>query len=276
MSVKLVVADFDGTFTEIDEEAGAAVDGWKEDVGRELGLTSPELERRWSAAQVIIESDPSRYGWLMGDKIVAPAYADPLIMARTVSELLFDEARVYVDRAEREDVLQNRLFKGNYGKMVTVFRDGADRFLRTLRKNADVVIVTNSGTDGVARKVQQLSSDHSPVPVRGDAKKYVLDPTWDEVPESVERAGYGRPLFLRRRRYADVLSDLMRERRLAPAEIAVVGDIYELDLLLPQYQGMRVILTPRSRTPVFEIEAVRGAPSSYVAKNLGEVLRYLD
>ena len=276
MGVELIVLDFDGTLTDIDQEAGSAVDGWRADIGNELGLSASEIERKWSEAQVRIEAEPAKYGWLMGSRIVAPAYADPLVMARTISDLLFDEVGIYMNRPEREDILQNRFFNGNYGKMGTVFKDGANEFLRGLRDKFAVCIVTNSGTSGVAKKVAQLPTDHSAIPILGDAKKYVLDLGWKDVPESVERAGYGRPLFLQRQKYSEVLSGLMRERGLKTEQVAVVGDIYELDLLLPEYQGMDIILTPRESTPAFEISAVRTSSQGYAAKSLGEVLTHLE
>src|SRR3989338_7143957 len=257
MGVELVVLDFDGTLTEVDQEAGSAVNGWRADIGNELGLSASEIERKWSEAQAKIEAEPAKYGWLMGSRIVAPAYADPLVMARTISELLFDEAGVYMARPEREDILQNRFFKSNYGKMGTVFKDGADEFLRGLRDKFAVCIVTNSGTSGVGKKVAQLPTDHSAIPIYGDAKKYVLDLSWKDVPESVEREGYGRSLFLQRQKYGAVLSDLMATRGLRPEQVTIIGDIYELDLLLPEYQRMNIVLTPRTSTPAFEVEAVR-------------------
>lgn len=268
--------DFDGTLTDVDQEAGSAVDGWRTDIGNELGLSASEIERKWSGAQARIEAEPAKYGWLMGSRIVAPAYADPLVMARTISDLLFDEAEVYMNRPEREDILQNRFFKSNYGKMGTVFKDGADEFLRGLRDKFAVCIVTNSGTSGVEKKVAQLPTDHSAIPIRGDAKKYVLDLNWKDFPESVEREGYGRSLFLQRQKYGAVLSDLMATRGLRPEQVTVVGDIYELDLLLPEYQRMNIVLTPRASTPAFEIGAVRTSPQGYAAKSLGDVLTHLE
>ncbi len=275
MGVELVVLDFDGTLTDVDQEAGPAVDGWRTDIRNELGLSASEIERKWLKAQARIEAEPAKYGWLMGSRIVAPAYADPLVMARTISDLLFDEAEVYMDRPEREDILQNRFFKGNYGKISTVFKDGADEFLRGLRDKFAVCIVTNSGTSGVEKKVAQLPIDHSTIPICGDARKYVLDLSWKDVPESVEREGYGRSLFLQRQKYGAVLSELITSRGLNPEQVAVVGDIYELDLLLPEHQGMHIVLTPRDSTPAFEIEAVRTSPIGYVARNLTDVLEHL-
>lgn len=275
MGIELVILDFDGTVTEVDQEATPAVESWRTDIGNELGLSASEIDRKWLEAQTKIEANPAKYGWIMGNKIVAPAYADPLVMARTISDYLFDQFGVYLNRQEREEILQNRFFKGNYVKAGTFFKGDANNFLRGVSDKFDVCIVTNSGTGDVVKKMAQLPAKYPTIPIHGDAKKYVLDSGWKEVPESVERAGYGRPLFLQRRRYATVLSGLMVDRELKPEQVAVVGDIYELDLLLPEHQGMHIILTPRDSTPTFEVEAVRTSPTGYVARNLTDVLEHL-
>ena len=276
MGIELVVLDFDGTLTNVDEEAYAAVAGWREDVAKDLGLSAVEIEQRWSAAQAKIELDPSNYGWLMGDKIVAPAYADPFIMARVISEVIFDEAGKYMDRTQREDLLQNRFFKKNYRKAGIAFKGEADRFLTSLKCQFGTCVVTNSGTSGVINKIKHLATDHSDIPIHGDAKKYVLDFGWTDVPESIERNGFNRPLFLQRKKYWDVLSQIMAEKGFSSEQVAVVGDVSELDLILPEEMGMHIVLTPRNSTPDFEVQAVASSQRGYVARDLWEVLRHLE
>jgi len=271
MGIELVVLDFDGTLTDVDIEVIPAIAGWKEDVRKDLGLKSSELNSRWSAAESKIRSNPTRYGWTMNGKIVAPAYADSLVMARVISGILFDEADKYMNEDEREEVLQNRLFKENYRKATTAFKDGTDEFLTALTNQFKVYIVTNSGTEAVELKLAQLPTDHH-IPIHGDAKKYVLDPRAN-LPEAVQKGGFGRPLFLQRQQYLDRLQEIVGETPLE--QVAVVGDIYELDLLLPEHLGMRTILTPRPNTPGFEIHAVRSYPNGHVANNLREVLEHL-
>ncbi len=273
MVLKVVVLDFDGTLTNVDEEAVPFVDGYKNDVAKDLGLSREALEEKWASAASKIDADPSNHGWKSEGRIVAPAYADPLVHSRAVAGLLLDETHVYDERV-REDVL-NRYFQSNYGRLGVSFKDGADEFLSRIKDAFGVHIVTNSGTDGVRRKVSQLPSDHTEIPIHGDAKKYILNPDWEQIPDSIQRQGYGRPLFLRRQMYWQVLSGIMKERGVLADEVAVVGDIYELDLLLPEHKWMHIVLTPRGSTPSFEVEAVRSSPLGYVARNLDEVADYL-
>jgi FMN phosphatase YigB (HAD superfamily) len=276
MGLELVVLDFDGTLTNVDEEAVPAVQGWKNDLRETLGFSEAEFSSVWEDAQSRILSEPSQYGWIMGDKIIAPPYASPMVMARTISEVLFDDAGKYLQRVEREELLQNHFFKRNYKNTKIVFKEGADSFLQELKKLFEVVIVTNSGTNDVVRKLAHLESDHSELNVAGGAKKYVINNGWVAVPESEDREGFGRPLFLRRENYWNVLSDIMNKAGVGPNNVTVVGDIYEMDLLLPEYAGMHTALTPRSSTPSYEIDAVTAYDKGYLALGLEDVLGYLS
>lgn len=274
MGVELIVLDFDGTLTEVDKEAVPFVEGYKKDLAERLHVDREQLEARWDKEKLVIESNPSQYGWLMNGRIVAPAYADPLIMSRTIAGLLLREREDFRDENLRNEVL-DALFKGNYGKLGVAFKEEADEFLTALKGKFLTYIVTNSGTDGVQKKVQQLTTDHSDIPIRGDAKKYVLVPEWMDVPEQVERDGFGRPLFLQRQKYWNVLSQIIEERGISAEQVAVVGDIYELDLILPEHKGMNIVLTPRDSTPDFEVQAVASSPRGYVARDLGKALEHL-
>ena len=276
MGIELVVLDFDGTLTDVWKEALPAIAGWKADVASELGFTSAQIESRWNQIQERIEQDPSHYGWRMGDKIVAPAYADPNVMARTISDILFDEEQKYMDRSERENILQHRIFATNYKKMGTVFKPEADDFLFSLQDEFRVCVVTNSGTESVMEKISQLPTSHSKIPVYGDAKKYVLNSEWRDVPESVYKEGFGRPLYLQREKYWNLLTQVMAEHSLAPEQVAVVGDIYELDLLLPEQKNMRIILAASQRTPTYELDAVRAYSRGHTASDLFAIHAYLN
>jgi len=274
MGIELVVLDFDGTITDIDKEAVPAVIGWKKDAGKELGFTDEEIQRRWANAESKIKSNPQNYGWVKSNKIIAPACADPLVMATVTTQVLFDEESKYLDEHKRDEV-SYKIFKNNYKKSKTVFKEGAKQFLSELKNQFHVYIVTNSASSEVSKKVQKLSNDHTNIPIYGEAGKYILHPDWTDVPESVERKGFGRPLFLRRKQYWNVIKNIMKEKGVSPDKVAVVGDIYELDLLLPEYKGMRVVLTPQPTAADFELAAVKSYSKGYIAESLRNVLEHL-
>lgn len=274
MGLEAVILDFDGTLTDVDKEASPAVKSWAEDVGKYLGFGSDDLKRRWANAEDKIKSDLAHYGWLRNGKIIAPAGADPFVLATVTTQVLFDEEKILLDNSKREVVLQE-IFRNNYKKAITAFKDNADSFLTKLKEKFSVYIVTNSDTANVAKKLEQLPTNHKDIPLYGNARKYDLDLNWEEVPESVEREGFGRPLFLRRRQYWNVLQKIMQEKRISPENVVSIGDIYELDLLLPEYLSAKTILTPRESTLDCELKAVKAYKKGSIAKNLEEVFDYL-
>ncbi|MEK6868059.1 MAG: hypothetical protein AABX98_04500, partial [Nanoarchaeota archaeon] len=91
---------------------------------------------------------------------------------------------------------------------------------------------------------------------------------------SIEKEGFGRSLFLRRKNYAAILSQIMTENDVTSEQVLVAGDIYELDLLLPEQFGMHIALLPRERTPAYEREAVTSYPRGVVLATPSDVVRY--
>ena len=51
----------------------------------------------------------------------------------------------------------------------------------------------------------------------------------------------------------------------------VVGDIWELDLALPQYLGMQVGFMPHLTTPQFEVDVVASYNRGFLSSNLEEL-----
>jgi len=274
MGVELVVLDFDGNLTNVDIEAIPFVESYKTDFSNALSIERSKLDLIWDRKQSIIESNPSAYGWTVNGMIVAPAYADPLIMSRTIAGILLKDSGI-TDESIRQKML-DAFFQNSYGKLGISFKEDADRFLIGLKENIACCVMTNSKTDGVVKKIEKLPSDHSDIVVYGDAKKYFVTPEWEGVvPNSIEKDGFGRPLFVRRQQYWNALHSVMQKYHLHPENVAVVGDIYELDLLLPEMVGMHTILTPREKTPTFEINAVLQSRKGYVAQSLDDALDHL-
>jgi FMN phosphatase YigB (HAD superfamily) len=266
MARNVIVTDFDGTVTDVDKGAKPYIEGYQRNVADTLGIARQDLLPKWQATQAVVEANPSQYGWVMNGRIIAPAYADPLIMGRTVAHNILDEAGICMDPEERHELLEG-FFQENYPNIGTVFRPDTQDYLKELYDH-DSVVVTNSRTAKVegqlAMAQEGLTGFCFGFPVMGEAKKYRLDDSWTEVPESVDK-GFGRPLFLRRKLYWDVLQTIM--------DVTVIGDVYELDLLLPQHMGMEVILLTRPQTPQFEIDAVRS--NGHIAQSLTEVVDIL-
>ena len=58
--LELVILDFDGTFTRVDEEAAPFLEAYREGLAALLG---GPIDDAWERAKKIIEADPDRFGW---------------------------------------------------------------------------------------------------------------------------------------------------------------------------------------------------------------------
>lgn len=284
MSIECILLDFDGTFTRVDDEAAPFVRGFCAELGEHVG---PDLARTFDAVASEVLAAPDRYGWENDGRIVAPAHADPYILATTVGQVLLERAGIS-ERGRRSEILQG-LYERNYPKSDIVFRADAKRVVEAvLATSRPVFVVTNSKTEHVRAKIEQLAPrglQH--LTVRGDAKKFVIaEPTssmseewserWAAIPESIQTPGLGRPVYLHRGHYFDAIRRILDETGVAPEQALVCGDIWELDLSLPAALGMRTHLVARPGTPDHERKAVTRGSFGTVSTELSGVLEQLD
>jgi phosphoglycolate phosphatase-like HAD superfamily hydrolase len=276
MRFDCVLIDFDGTFTLAEPSGAPYLEAYKAGLGRRLGR---ELDAEWQAAEAWVREHPADYGWLHEGRIVAPGDADPYIRASTVARMLLDRFGLQADVEQRERLL-SELYAENYELSLTVFRDGAREVLdRLLASDAAVYVVTNSNTQAVTKKLEKLIPDESRHPVvRGDARKaFVLDPAepdeaFRRLPESQTLEGLGRPIYLRRGPYYQVLREIWNESGTTPERTLLVGDIYELDLAMPLHLGVSVHLVVAETTPEYERRFVERAERGAISDGLDGVL----
>jgi FMN phosphatase YigB (HAD superfamily) len=256
-SPALVVLDFDGTFTRVDDEARPFLAAYRRGLSE---LVQESVDDAWNEAVDRIESDPDRFGWEYEGRIVAPAHADPYIFAISVAQLLFAE-RYAINGRERRAYL-DQLYSRAYREVGTSFREDARDVVDSIAaRGIPVFVVTNSRTLDVERKLAQLGA--ASVTVRGEAKKFVLadpekpDPRFDALPAELHIEGLARPIHTRRGHYFEALDRIWRETGVGPEETLVCGDIFELDLVVPSLLGARVHMVGRPTTPTYEQNAVR-------------------
>jgi len=249
-SIDTLVLDFDGTLTNIEEEAKAYVEGFCQGLGKELNLSQSEIETYWQEARTKILQSPEKYGWELERKIVASATSDPIMTCYPITDEILGKLEITLSQQERR-ALFAKLYLENYPKMGESFKDGTDDFLSDVWDLFErrVYVVTNTSTEKVKEKISHLPSNHSNIPILGGAKKYVIVDGWEAVPKTINVPSLDRPVYLRRQRYGEVLDKIRQEQRTNISRIAVVGDIWELDLALPQYLGMVVGLTSHPTTP---------------------------
>lgn len=280
MGLDCIILDFDGTFTDVEEEAGPFLDAYRDELAETFGNG---LAARWDEVSSLIRRTPESYGWEYEGRIVAPSHADPYILAVSTAQRLLDEHGLLADLAERAAVLE-ALFRSNYPRAASVFRSDAREVVETLLATGlPIHVVTNSHTDAVMDKLDDLRpKGRERLHVHGSARKFVIaepdpiDERFAQVPAERQLEGLERPVLLRRGRYYEVLREVMNGCGAAPERTLVCGDIYELDLALPAALGMPVHLVCRPGTPAYERRAVSELPRGAVSEDLRPVLQWID
>ncbi|MBI4453091.1 HAD family hydrolase [Candidatus Woesearchaeota archaeon] len=275
-SIDTLILDFDGTLTNIEEEAKPYVEGFCKGLGRELKLSQSEIETYWNEARAKILKTPEKYGWELDGIIVASATSDPILICYSITDEILGKLGINLSEQERRALLA-KLYLENYPKMSESFKEGVDEFLSEVWNlfEGNVYVVTNSSPDKVEKKISHLHSDHFRIPIIGGAKKYIVVNDWKAVPKTINISGLERPVYIRRQHYGEILNKIMKEQNTNASGITVVGDIWELDLALPQYFGMTVGLTPNKTTPQYEKDVVLNYKQGFIANGLGDVYREL-
>nr|HEX4313330.1 hypothetical protein [Kofleriaceae bacterium] len=279
----VVVLDFDGTMTDAELEGRPFRDGYLDDLCALVGRPPRDADvlALVDQAEADIAADPAAHPFLWMGRAVAPATVDPYLRMVPVAQRVLDHHRAFLDPTDRGRLLGNVLYKHNYARTLghPVFRDGAGDVLRKLG-GTPTWIVTNSDTHAVAGKVAALDRESPGVAwltsrVRGFARKFDVDDSWDGAPAELAVPGLARPVLLRRRPYHDIIKSVLDEANATFSDLTVVGDIFELDLAMPLALGARVGLFASARTPPYERDYVAAHPRGRVLEHLSELPRFV-
>ena len=267
---RLVILDFDGTMTDAEAEGAPFRDGYLQDLATLTGRGLDEVLALAARFDAEVAANPDDHGWMFHGHIVAPASVDPYLRIMPVARKIFDACGAFASEADRTRLLDGILYKYNYQKTLSAFRDGAREALAGL-EGTETYVVTNSHTEAVRAKVEALGAAWLGPRVHGRAQKYVIDDAFDLVPEKLALPGLSRPVLLRRRAYFEVLDGLRKNVGASWAEVLVVGDIFELDLSLPLSLGARVGLVVNDFTPAYERAYVEGHERGTLVTSLAGV-----
>lgn len=275
MATKLLILDFDGTFTDAFEEARPFVAAFRADF---FDLLGREVPLAWDREEAEVLAHPTKYGWRNGGVITAPAGADPYLTVSAIAQNLCDLFGVLQNEETRSEVLQS-LYKKNYPLTRSAPRSDAKQVLEDLlKRDLSVAVVTNSRTDAVTGKIAELElAGGEDLRVIGDAKKFVIDEgtrdaTFDALEDMTLPGLDTRPVKIKRGHYYDVLRGLWEETGADAESTLVCGDIFELDLALPMALGARVHLVYHDQTPPYEVTYLEGHERGSVSTALAGVL----
>lgn len=253
MTIKCIILDFDGTFTDVEREAAPFVTVFQDAVSDLLGR---DIAAAWQETGEEIAKNPGKYGWVHEGRIIAPSGADPYIRSTSIAQLLFDANRILHSSATRAAILQ-ALYHLSYEQTLTAFRPHAKEVLEILSASGiPTFVVTNAKTDAALKKLTRLGpSGLERIEIHGEARKFMVSeldtehPLFAQVAESISLPGLERPVYARRGRYFEALIRVMERAHATPAETIVCGDIFELDLSLPLELGMQVHLVTGPHAP---------------------------
>jgi FMN phosphatase YigB (HAD superfamily) len=278
----ILVLDFDGTMTDAEAEGRPFRDGYLEDLCALVGRGAADAEVHAIAEEVEAElaQAPATHPFLWMGRAVAPATVDPYLRMVPIAHRILDRFDAMPGAIDRGRLLGGVLYKYNYAKTLghPVFRPGAGDVLRSLASEP-TWIVTNSDTHAVAGKIAALDREAPGLAwltsrVRGHARKFDVDDTWTDAPETLAVPGLDRPVLLRRRNYHAILREILDGAGAQFADLVVVGDIFELDLAMPLALGARVGLVASPRTPPYERAFVEAHPRARVIEDLAEIPKF--
>jgi hypothetical protein len=254
-----IVSDFDGTVTDNTKEAATYAYAYFEQMSELTGIGELELMEMVLRAEEEIKNNPGIYGWKVGELIVAPATADPYVFTTTTMQLIARQNGIVLN-----DDQWGAVHKNSYAKTGVSFKPEAKEYLVELQKTGRLTVVTNSHTDAVMKKIDALFGEHQ-IRVIGDARKHEINNDWEVVPLQSNYPGFPRPVNLRRRQYSNTLDTL-------GSVDWVVGDIYELDLALPEARGIGTVLVTADHTPQHELTHFDNHQRGFKSDNLLEIL----
>lgn len=273
MKNKIVILDFDGTLTLADQEAKPFLINFKKDIANLLN--KKEIDEEWKKAEREILQNLDEYGWEYEGKIVAPANADSYLLGNVTAQFLLDKARKLMNKNERSRLL-SQIWQHNYSKSSIVFKKEAKEILEDLIQKIPVFIVTNSRPDTIINKIEKLNpKGKEKIKIFGDAQKYLIDSSFEIVPETIIINGLKRAIFLRRKKYFDVLNQIWKTTLIKPEQTLVIGDIFEMDLALPAVLGCNVFLAANSSTLSYEKEAVSSLFKGCVSEDIKDILKVI-
>ncbi|MBU0756429.1 MAG: HAD hydrolase-like protein [Nanoarchaeota archaeon] len=295
MSITHIILDFDGTLTNVFEELKDYDNDYTVTLAELLDADVEILWEIYQETKMEVINDPSK-GWSYNGQIVCHANADPYMPVNTVfpevlqilrdgeydslgdrlsafyKELNFD-AKVFEGKTN-EDILE-KAYQKSKKKTGIIYREGLETFLQKLTAKYSVAIVTSSGESDVKDIVEKLGYKGI-IEVVGDAYKHDNNPDFTEVEAEHRIEGLPRPVLLRREKYFDKLKELETEKGFRPENTAVIGDIYELDLALPEHLGYTAIQLRTEGTPEYEAQYHAAAKNTHLFDNYSQILDFFE
>lgn len=259
MAIVKLISDFDGVWTNQDIEADYV---WKYILNTVSGLsgdTPDNINSLLQEAKKEMDNTPYDFGWFsnggvscyyqedpFGDNNAIFDYIERAASKRSYSHFKQELARLKEVINKKANMTLAEFSNDCFMKSTTQFKlegklkpvETAGKIIKKLNAaGVEIVVVSNSKTEKIEhlfRKAgQTVTNEKSIIRGRlhaiGDARKFVIDSAFTELPEHYEITSRFK-VSLRRSNYFKVL--------LAEMPDYVIGDVFSLDLALPLYLRM--------------------------------------
>jgi hypothetical protein len=259
-----IITNFDGVCTDTHSIGETYRRLWTQSFAREVLDGDIKLGRRLVETAIqLIADNPDAYPWYDASSglpstppvdefirmdAVIPALAT---VAATPEEFGYSPSdrlsRVDIRNGDLHPLLKRWAASNSVINNQQGIRPQTREYLRQLGEIGTTVIVTSSATNRVRDKLRRgtIPYDRFGITIHGNAKKQVIDPAWEGAPESVQPEGFPNPIFPRRRLYHQALEGANIDLEGA----VVVGDVYQLDLSMPEQLGANIVLFSKPFDP---------------------------
>jgi len=279
MAIIKLVSDFDGVWTDQEAEAGYVRHYIVKKISSISKFPEKEVEEIITECKNDMDKSPNYYGWINNGHFACYYQEDPFGDNNAIIDYIDkngSKASYSNYKQKLAHIKESILKKTNnstlaefsndcFKKSTTQFKlEGklkpapkAGAVVKALnKKGVEIVVASNSKTEKIEhlfRKAGQTVTNEKAI-IRGrlhaigDARKFEIDPEFDEIPARLNVSKRYQP-ELRRRHYLKIL--------LAEKPDYVIGDVFSLDLAVPMYlrlndklfSHLKVILKVHPHTP---------------------------
>lgn len=255
---QLLILDFDGTLTEGEKESAEVTRRLKEATRERAWLDQQEFTKLFEAQMQKMRESPEEHGWKYREHFTAASGVDLLGEVRCACELMLEVTGAVPSPVERSNFF-TEAFRQLTRYKEPIFKPEAwDTLLAIAETRIPHHIVSSSPPESVVERLRVLDNERGMLNalidgVCGEARKYVIDPEFTKLEQhALTLPGLKRPMHLRRPHYYRVLDDLRQRYNTTWSEMVVVGDIFEMDLVLPFSLGATVAIMDSHRVPQYE------------------------
>ncbi len=259
MPIVKLISDFDGVWTNQDAEA-TYVWNYILNAAASFSGDRPEtIDALLQESKKEMDATPYEYGWFSNNAVSCYYQEDPFgdnnaifdYIGRAASKKSYSHFKQELARVKEAIETKGKMTLAEFSndcfmKSTSQFKlegklkpiDSAGEIVKALNSaGVEIVVASNSKTEKIEhlfRKAgQTVTNDKSIIRGRlhaiGDARKFVIDNDFTEVPENYEITERYK-VSLRRSNYFNILLKEMPD--------FVIGDVFSLDLALPLYLRM--------------------------------------